>query len=191
MIDNLETLARYRNALRLDNAASDLKVDFKIFRVLANGDLEDANSGDFQFNHGDYVAFEIINHGQEQVFANVLDFGLSGKISLMYPPRKAGELIEPGQTLHFGSGKGKIRLGMPDKILSEHETFKAFISSHEADFRWLQQDGLRSADTSRSRLRKQFEAAYNGPSTREGFPEGEEDIEEDWKAISRSFKLKK
>lgn len=191
MIDNLETLARYRNALRLDNSASDLKVDFKIFRVLSDGQLEDANSGDFQFSHGDYVAFEITNHGEEQVFVNLLDFGLSGKIELMYPRRRAGELVEPGQTLRYGSGKGKIRLGMPDKVLNEHETFKAFISSHEADFRWLQQDGLRSADTSRSRLRKQFEAAYNGPSTREGFHEGEEDIEEDWKAISRSFKLKK
>jgi len=191
LIDNLETLARYRNALKLDNSASNLKVEFKIYRVLENEELEDANSGDFQFNEGDYVAFDIINHGDEQVFANILDFGLSGRISLMYPRRKAGELIEPGRTLRYGAGNGKIRLRVPDKVLSEHETFKAFISSHEADFRWLQQEGLRSADSRRSSLRKQFEAAYHGPSTREGDHEGEEEIEDDWRAISRSFKVQK
>jgi len=191
LIGNLETLARYRNALRLDNPASNLNVEFKIYRVHENGELEDANSGDFQFNEGDYVAFDVINRGDEQVFANILDFGLSGKISLMYPPRKAGELIETGRTLRYGAGNGKIRLGVPDKVLSEHETFKAFISSQEADFRWLQQGGLRSADSRRSSLRKQFEAAYHGPSTREGFHEVEEETGDDWKAISRSFKLKK
>lgn len=191
LLDNLETLARYQNALKLDNSASDLKVEFNIYRVLENGDLEDANSGDFQFDAGDCIAFEIINHGKEQVFANVLDFGLSGKISLMYPQRRAGELIEAGRTVRFGTGRAKIRLGIPDKVLARQETFKAFISSHEADFRWLKQEGLRSADSRRSSLRKQFEAAYNGPSSREGEVIGGEDIDEDWKAISRSFKLRK
>jgi len=191
LIDNVETLARYRNALRLDNPTSDLNVEFNIYRVLENGDLENANSGDFQFDAGDYVAFEIINNGDQQVFANVLDFGLSGKVSLMFPTRRAGELIEAGRTLRFGTGKAKIRLGVPDKVLTKHETFKAFISSNEADFRWLQQDGLRSADSRRSSLRKQFEAAYNGPSSRESEVIGDEDAEEDWKAISRSFKLQK
>ena len=191
IIDNLETLARYRNALRLDNANSDLKVEFNIFRVQKDGALEDANSGDFEFTEGDYVAFEIINHSKQDVFANVLDFGFSGKIELMYPERRAGELIEAGRTLRIGTGKLKFRLGLPDKKLAKHETFKAFISSHETDFRWLQQAGLRSVDSRRSNLRKQFEAAYNGPTTREHTKEGAEDTREDWKAISRSFKLKK
>lgn len=191
LIDNLETLARYRNALRLDNSASDLNIEFNIYRVLENGDLQNANSGDFQFHAGDYLAFEIINHGDKQVFANVLDFGLSGKISLIYPQRRAGELIEAGRTLRFGTGKAKIRLSVPDKVLAKHETFKAFISSNEVDFRWLQQDGLRSADSRRSNLRKQFEAAYSGPASRESEVVGDEETEEDWKAISRSFKLQK
>jgi hypothetical protein len=191
LVENLETLARYRNALRLENPASNLKVEFKIYRVLGNGELEDANSGDFQFKEGDYVAFDIINHGDKQVFVNVLDFGLSGRIFLLYPHRRAGELVEPGRTLRYGTGDGKIRLGVPDKVLSEHETFRAFISSQEADFRWLQQEGLRSADSRRSSLRKQFEAAYHGPSTREGYHEGEAETGDDWKAISRSFKLQK
>jgi hypothetical protein len=190
LIDNLETLARYHNALKLDNAKSDLDIEFNIHRVLENGELEDANSGDFQFDAGDYVAFDIINKGKKDVFVNVLDFGLSGKISLMYPTKRAGELVEAGRKLRFGTGKAKILLDVPDKVLSKHETFKAFISSHEADFRWLQQEGLRSIDSRHSDLRKQFEAAYNGPKSRATVV-GHEEIDEDWKAVSRSFKLQK
>lgn len=188
--------ASYSNALSLNNPNSKLNVDFTIYRVSGNSedgdaDLEDANSGDFQFNHGDYLAFKIVNNSPQQVFVSVLDFGLSGKISLMYPYRKSGELIEPGRTLLFGTGRSKIRLGLPKKTLFDQETFKAFISNEEADFRWLEQDGMRSADEWIPKLMSKFKAALNGVSGSEDEVTEAESIDEDWIAISRSFKLQK
>jgi hypothetical protein len=118
---------------------------------------------------------------------------LTGDVALFYPPKKGSEMIAAGQTLKIGVGGQKIRLGIPKEQLSNQgtETLKAFITSDEADFRWLQQEGTRSVDISRSGLRQQFEAAYNGPATRFAILEEGDDESEDWKGIARSFQLRR
>lgn len=193
LISNLETSARYRNALRLDNPGSKLNVEFNIYRVNPDGSLENANGGDFVFEEGDFLAFEVVNNEDKKIFVSVLDFGLTGRISLSFPPKSTSEMIAAGQTLKLGTGEQKIQLGVPKELLANQgtETLKAFISSDEADFRWLQQAGTRSVNTSRSSLQRQFEAAYNGPATREIFIDPKNETDEDWKAIGRSFELRR
>jgi hypothetical protein len=193
LVTNFEVVARYRNALRLDNPGSELNVEFNIYAMDSKGELQQANGGDFVFEEGDHLVFEVINHEKTNVFVSVLDFGLTGDIALFYPPKKASEMIAAGQTLKIGTGRRKIRLGIPEELLSNQgtETLKAFITNDEADFRWLQQEGTRSADISRSGLRQQFEAAYDGPATRFAILEGGDDESEDWKGIARSFQLRR
>ncbi|MGK2927140.1 MAG: caspase family protein, partial [Lysobacterales bacterium] len=193
LVSNLEAMARYRNALRLDNSGSALEVDFNIYRVGPEGDLENANGGDFEFEEGERVAFEVINREGRSVFVSVLDFGLTGRISLLYPKNRAGEMITAGRTLQVGTGERKFPLGVPGELRSNRgtETLKAFISTDEADFRWLQQGGVRSADTRCLALRRQFEAAYNGPATRDVVDGAEDRAEDDWKAVARSFELRR
>jgi hypothetical protein len=193
LIGNLEATARYRNALRLDNPGSELNVEFNIYRVNPDGELDKANGGDFVFEEGDSLAFEVVNNEEKSVFVSVLDFGLTGKISLFFPPNKTSEMITAGQTLTIGSGDRRIRLGVPKELVADSgtETIKAFITDNEADFRWLQQAGTRSHNTERSGLRRQFEAAYEGPATRDAFMDDGSDKSEDWKAIARSFELRR
>lgn len=192
LVSNLEAIARYRNALGLDNPDSDLSVDFNIYRGSSEGEWELANGGDCVFDDGDCLAFELVNREDKPVFLSVLDFGLTGKIELVYPHKKASEMVAAGRTVELGKGKKKFHLTVPDAFPADRgkETLKAFVTTEEADFTWLQQQGTRSAGT-RSQLRKQFEAAYNGPATRELNPEGEDDEDQAWKAIGRSFELRR
>ena len=193
LVSNLETMARYRNALSLDNPGSRLKVDFNIFHVDTEGKLHNVNGGDFVFTEGDQLAFEVVNHEDRKVFVSVLDFGLTGKISLFYPPKTSSEMIAPGKTLKIGADERKVQLGMPAGVVGKQgtETIKAMITTDESDFRWLQQEGTRSLESSPSALRRQFEAAYNGPATREMSFVSDASPDEDWKAISRSFELRR
>jgi hypothetical protein len=193
LTENLETLSRYRNALQLDNPDEDLDVEFNIYRETGPDEWEKINGGEWCFEEGDCIAFECINKEDTPVFVSVLDFGLSGKIQLLFPPRTTSELIGPGNTLKIGTGKRRIRLGLPKNFSSDEGSgaFKAFITTDEADFQWLQQDGTRSAGSGKSGLRKQFEAAYNGPKTREASMDEEEDASEKWIATARSFNIKR
>ncbi len=193
VISNLEAMARYRNALKLNNPDSELNVEFNIFHVDSADELHNINDKDFVFEEGQNLAFEVINHEPNNVFVSLLDFGLTGKISLFYPPKTSSEMIAPGKTIKIGADKRKIKLSVLNDFVGNQgtETVKAIITSEESDFRWLQQEGTRSVGTKRSSLRQQFEAAYNGPPTRNMSFETEEDADEDWKAITRSFELKR
>ena len=186
-------MARYRNALRLDNPSSQLNVEFNIFHVNSDGELQNINGKDFVFEEGQNLAFEVVNHERTNVFVSLLDFGLTGKISLFYPSKTSSEMIAPGKTLRIGADERKIKLSVLSEFVGNQgtETVKAIITSDESDFRWLQQDGTRSIETKRSSLRQQFEAAYNGPPTRNMSFESENETDEDWKAIARSFVLKR
>lgn len=193
IVSNLEAIARYRNALRLDNPTSKLKVEFNIFHVDSDGELHNINGKDFVFEEGQNLAFEVINHEPKNVFVSILDFGLSGKISLFYPPNTSSEMIAPGRSITIGADRRKINLSILPEFVGNQgtETIKAIITSDESDFRWLQQEGTRSLETKRSSLRQQFEAAYNGPPTRNMAFETEDDKDADWTAIARSFELKR
>jgi len=193
LMDNLEAISRYRNALKLDMSDSDLDVEFNIYRRTERDELEKANGGDSVFHDGDYLAFEVVNNEKNPVFVSVLDFGVTGKISLLYPPNKTSEMIEAGQTLQIGAGKGKIPVRLPKTHTADKgtETFKAFITSSETDFSWLQQESMRSADVGRSRLRQQFEAAYVGPTMRDAVYEEDDEDEGAWRGIGRSFELRR
>lgn len=188
---NLEMLARYRNALDLDNPDSALAVDFNLYREDGAGGWQLANGTDEAFKAGDCIAFEVVNREARPVFVSVLDFGLSGKIQLLYPPNKTSEFVEAGKSLRIGSGTRRIRLGMPAAFAGDRgaETFKAFITTNEADFSWLQQAGTRSAIGPRSRLQQLFAAAYQGPPTRDAVIDSEPEPGEDWRALGRRFEL--
>lgn len=193
MVSNLEAIARYRNALVLENPESALNVAFNIYRVGSDGELKDANGGDLVFDEGDRLAFEMINREQRNIFVSVLDFGLTGRISLIYPQNRAGEMIAAGQSVKIGVGQQRLTLAVPDDFHAHQgtETFKAFIGTDEADFRWLQQGGVRSVDSDVSRLRRHFEAAYHGPKTRDASLQLDDGAGEDWIALARSFELRR
>lgn len=193
VISNLETTARYRNALRLDNPNKDLNVEFNIYRLMPDDSLKEANGGEFVFEDGDCIAFEVINKEDRDVFISVLSFGLTGRIALLYPPNSTSELIEKGQKLIIGQGKRKIRLSVPKDLAADSgtETYKVFVTTNEADFTWLQQAGTRLVNGSRSQLRRQFETAYDGPKTRDSLFDSGDEEEDEWITVARSFVVRR
>jgi hypothetical protein len=193
LVGNLEAIARYRNALALDNPASTLDVEFNIYRVGPDDGLETANGGGFVFGEGDRLAFEVVNREGRNVFVSVLNFGLSGGISLLYPPGRAGEMIAPGKSIRIGIGEQRMTLEVPESFPAQHgtEALKAFISTDETDFRWLQQGGLRSLGSASTGLRRHFEAAYLGPATRDVVLAFDDGAGAEWKATTRAFDLQR
>ncbi|MCK7594644.1 caspase family protein [Pseudomarimonas salicorniae] len=190
----LETWARFRNALLIDNPCSRLNVEFRLLRERDGGWQRMADDEDLV--QGDSIAFELVNHTDAPVFVSVLDFGLTGRIQLLYPPNSSSEQLAPGRTLRIGADRRRIRLGLPEGFAGDHghETFKAFITEDETDFSWLQQVGTRSFADATTGLRRLFAAAIDGPSTRDALlePETEADgVMKDWCAIGRRFVLRR
>lgn len=193
LIGNLESIARFRNALALDNPQSNLDVEFNIFRVRPDGELETANGGGFVFEEGDRLAFEIINRESRNIFVSILNFGLTGKIALLYPPSRASEMIAPGKSIRIGVGEQRMTLGVPGEFQLQRgtEALKAFISTDETDFRWLQQGGLRSVAAASVGLKRHFEAAYLGPATRDVVLNLSDGDGQEWTAPTRAFELQR
>jgi hypothetical protein len=187
----LEALARYRNALDLDNPESRLRVDFTLYRQAPEGQWQAMACSGETLRAGDCIAFEVANHEPRPVYISVLDFGISGRIHLLYPPNARSEQLEAGQTLRIGMDRRRIRLGLPAGFVGGHgrEAFKLFVTSGETDFSWLQQAGTRGAATPRDRLARWFSAAYHGPATRDACLDLGDASGDDWRGLARTFTL--
>lgn len=196
VVSNLGVLARFRNALTLDNPQSNLDVEFNIYRMNDNNEWVLANGGDTVYNVGDRMSFEIINNESFDVHFSVLDFTLTGQVSVLYPGQTGSEKLPGGRSVRLARGENALRMAWEEGVDGNEgaETFKAFVTREASDFRWLEQQGTRSTGA-QSRLDALFKAAYLGPTTRAGawdFADnsGSEDNADDWRAISRGFRVR-
>lgn len=210
--DNLETLARYKQALAIENPDPNgvLKgrVGFKLKKQVDGGwvDPPTEQGGNVVFEEGDRIAFEITNNYEAPIFVSVLDFGITGRIDALHPVRGASEPIEPGKTIQVGMRKGEeLELFLPDNFpfapdpLDNQppggiETFKLFATLQEADFSFLSQASVRAADltpsSSPSFLESLMSQATAGVITRDVKRKRQEPIE-DWTTEIRTFYLKR
>jgi len=205
IVKNLDQKARYRNALAISNPNPDSilknKIDFVLKRRNPDGTWvllgEDDNN---VFEVDDRIAFEISNRHTAPVFVSALDFGLTYGISLIHPPNRASEKFNPlGTPVKIGEREEEaIELWIPDTFHQQGgtETFKLFVTVQEADFSWLQQEGVRSINGfgtrsgSESPLGRLFSLAYSGVGTRDARPV-EVPQEQEWTTVERSFILRK
>ncbi len=213
--ENLEKLARYRQALALDNpdAASALRGRFSLdlLRLGTDGNWiaaePESAGGQVVFEEGERIGFRITSHHDAPVFVNLLDFGLTGAVSLVYPARGAKEKLAPGVTFEIGTRPGdpKFTLKLPKQFpyannpvpgaaIEGTETLKLFVTPGEADFAFLTQQGVRSAEGARPgsplMLLLQTAAGGGGAVTRDitvSVPVGEED----WTTVIRPFLLRR
>ena len=203
--ENLEKLARYRNALALQNASSQLRgqVDVRLMRRTPGGEWEAVEADQAPvFEVDDLIAFEITNRHTAPVYISLLDFGLTGGVSLLYPFNRPSEKMEANTTMTYGQRDGEqIELWIPDEFPSSQgtETFKLFATTHEADFSWMEQDRVRSLDRAGARdlarelqtpMEQLFAAAFAGSATRETRPTRLPKAEE-WTTVERSFTLRR
>lgn len=212
--DNFELLARYRQALTLRNpdekSALRGKVAFKLLRLGADGQTPipaapDGAGGPIRFRDGERIAVEITNRYDRPIFVSVLDFGLSGAISLLYPPEGASEELAPGKAIQVGVRAGEeIELFIPEEFPFTKDTvsgaeptggtevFKLLATTHQADFSTFVQEGFRGIDdllrSGAHRLEELLNLMLAGVGTRDARPNRAR-ADEEWTTEERAFFL--
>ncbi|HEU5075467.1 MAG TPA: caspase family protein [Polyangiaceae bacterium] len=214
IVEKLEMLARYRNALQIENPdlASDLRgqVQLILRRQLPNGSWVDATadhtSGEVSFEEDDRLAFTITNGTDRTLYVAALDFGLTDVIAQLYPPAGASEPFGPRRSVTYGERDGEeMKLGFPQDYpfssLSDErpdvhgfEHVKLFVTSQPADFGPLLQGTLRGADRGgasqpQSPLGELLASALEG-GTRDASPVRRPPNEQ-WTTVARSFTLRR
>jgi hypothetical protein len=192
---NLETIARYRQALSLDNSDPNHLLRGRLrFELLGQRDGQwvairpEGGGSQLTLDEGEFVAFRITNEHTEPVFVSILDFQLSGKVALLYPPPGAQDKLVPGQTFEFPAEVTKrIRLDDEANAITDVETFKLIATTGPTDFSFLTQGGVRGALGSQSPLALLLESAVGG--TRAGTVVSDAEPEQ-WTTVSRSFVLR-
>ncbi|MBS1251088.1 MAG: hypothetical protein MAG451_00118 [Anaerolineales bacterium] len=214
--DNLERVVRYRKALSLTNPNPDSrlngKVEFRLKRQKPDGTWEMAEaedeSGQIVFEEGDRIACEIVNRHSAPIYVSVLDFGLTGAISLLHPVAGASEQLVPGGSIQVGVRAGdEVELYMPDNFpyapdptddqqpAGGAETFKLFATTHEADFSRLVQKGYRAIGLGQAKgagtpLGELLGMALTGHGTREA-RRNRVPPDAEWTTVARSFVLRR
>jgi hypothetical protein len=215
VVRNLETLARYRQALALDNPdpSSGLRGAFELLllRQAADGTWSvakpDLESGQIIYEEGEKIAFRVISHqkpGTEPPYVSLLDFGVSGSVSLIFPAPGAKEKMLPDGYFEVGTQGDEFELSLPDAfpfaadpaaggVTAGTETVKLIVTSGEADFGFLEQQGMRSAQgapaAAQSPLMMLFETATRGSATREIRKKPVR--QEDWTTVVKPFVLRR
>lgn len=210
--ENFELLARYRHGLALRNpdAESALKgkVDFTLLRLGADGQtwepaVSDDAGGAIRYREGERIAFRITNRYDRSIYVSVLDFGLSGAVSLLHPIAGASEELLPNRTIEVGVRAGdEIELFMPDNfpfatdtvagmtLTGGTEVYKLLAAVHPADFSSFVQDGFRSLDAllkaGAHRLEELLNLMLEGLGTRDS-RRNRVPPDEEWITVERAF----
>ena len=223
VVDALETVARHRRVLALANRDPDTRlagrVTLELLRRGADGAwavAEPEAGGLPVYEAGERIGFRVTSHHDAPVYVTVLDLGPTGYIGVVFPPRGAQDVLEPGVTLDvvgrrpeargyemqwpagFPFGPADGGAGASGAAADEgRETIKLVGTTAPADFSFVSQRGTRGAAPvdptprrSRSRAERLLRAAA-GESTRDvGSGDGPGDGD-DWTVVDRPFVLRR
>jgi hypothetical protein len=165
---------RYRDALAVRNELSRLrgKVDFNL-GILKNGRWEPIDDG-AEVEEGDRLSFGVVSHHDEPLYIYVLDFGLTGSVTPLYPVQGVSDPLAAGRSIEIGTfSDNRLDLSVPDGAPDGAEEFlKLFATAREVDLSSLYQ-------TVRGETR---DTGARFGATRGG---------DDWITIERRFQVKR
>lgn len=169
-VDNLETLARYRQVTALSNPDPDSwlagAVTFELLRVLPDGSTAPAEpeeaGGIPVFEEGEEFELLIRNDDTAEVHLNLLLLDPACGVNVLWPEQAgSNEGLAPGVQLKRRSRRGPPRAARLTAALPERfpfsgveigdgpvegvETYKLFVTTEPADFGFLRQAGVRAA----------------------------------------------
>jgi len=182
-----------REVLEIDNATNALDVEFNIFKVAPDSELESANDDGFEFKEGERLAFAVLNNEDHAIFVSILHVGLNGAIKRLYPRRKSSEMIAGSRKIVKGAGRAKLRVNL-DGFDGEmaRQSYKAFVATQAIDLAWLCRDATTDESASSAPRPKQLSARPAVEATR-GTADNEKLLNgpDDWLAITRSIVVKR
>ena len=204
LVDNLELIAKYRQALAIENpdALSRLRGQFTVELQTLGSDRKTwsvatpaPERGQIVFDEGDIIRVVIRSRHDAPVFVSLYDFGLSGAIGQIYPARGAqemlraqGELASRAQRLGFPSTDSAVGPSDRARSLEGVETVKLFVTEQATDFSGFEQDGLRT-DAASSPLSALLASVFHGRPMRDMAPVSLGD--EDWTTVAVPFVLRR
>jgi hypothetical protein len=155
--DDLEIFARYKRVLDLENPGSSLNgvVDLELLRQAPDGSwvvaAPDPVEGKIVFGTGDKLGLRLTNNHTAPLYPAVLDLGLAYGVAV-FPGCAGKEVLDPGVTLdivEFNGGQLDVSIpaafpfvpgpGAPDSGI---ESLKLFVTTEEADYTFLEQQGV-------------------------------------------------
>jgi hypothetical protein len=211
LLENLEKRARYRSAMELADPRGPLsgRVQLAVLgregeRWVERGvDEQGVTLAEPSFRAGERIAFKITHCHLSPLYFYLLDFGLSGAISLVYPAM-GGEQKAASRdaATRVGTEEGEeITLTLPrgfpyggDRQARQTtgwvETVKLFATTEEADFGALVQGTVRDAEAllAESPLSRLLRSSLTGHGTRE-MEVARPAAAGDWTVVQRSFRL--
>jgi hypothetical protein len=212
VVSNLETVARARNLLAIEDTDDDhgslraeLTVD--LLRRRGSGSYERAVEeacGEVVYLEEDRLALSITHHADRPLYLHVLDIGLAGAVTPLYPVRGANDPLIPGRPFEIATRPGQgLILRIPKEFaararaagqeqLEGREVLKVFATTLEADLSGWQQSGPHGARgggrSAPSRLTALLDRALGGREARGGLPPRAE--EDRWWVRTLSFLLR-
>ncbi len=168
--ENLETIARYRQALALENPNTDSVLRGKFTLDLLKQDAQGAwvtaepevAGGQVVYTEGDSIGFRVASKHDAAVFVALVDFGLTGgggrrsahrgrrrhrRRSWALVSRTAsGRSSRPPPRVTWDAGFPFIDNVDHSLDAEAIETVKLFITEQPADFSVIEQQGVRGAD---------------------------------------------
>lgn len=202
LVGNLNLEAKYRLALALKNVNPTCtlkdKLELKLLQLKDDNNwvavAPDKKSGMVILETGARVALQITNRHSRPVYAYIFDFGLTKRISSIFPYRNAHEQItnkQPVIVCNEKNSDGKLGMALviskdfnfeaemfganDDKILNGLETFKMIVTTQPSDFSSLTQEGMkgdiiRFKSLNANRVLDLFTRALTGEGTRDVTP---------------------
>jgi hypothetical protein len=200
VLEILESRARYWNILALQSPDRSLRgcVELVIKRWRSGGwqvAEPEADGGEVVLEEDDRIALAVTNHAEIPLYLSILDLGVSGRISLVYPIEGAREVLPPDRTLELGVREGdelvlKLPQGYPvGDAAGGTEYLKLFATRGELDLSPLTRTSV-SSKIAPSAVASLMTAALGGPGLRSARSTGCQ-ADEQWTTVTRSFYLRR
>jgi hypothetical protein len=133
-------------------------VQVTLLRKSRGGDWHDAlpdDDGRIVFKVGDQLAFRVCHSHPDHLYLNVVDFGISYKVGLVYPPAQgAAEILESMLPFEFGKRDGQQMFlqKFPESFDGPQgqETLKFMVATQPLDSSWMRQEGVRVVTPTRA-----------------------------------------
>ncbi len=199
VIRNLENVARQRGLIGTRNAGSPLEaqIDFFVHRLEGGRCVPPVLTvgNDPVFREGDRLVLEVRNRSRIPFYVYVLDIGLTGKVSPVYPVNGSQEVLEGGRSVLIGLRMDEdLQLVIPEGFQYLHrgtaempgdglETLVLFATPSKADFGSLHQPPMRDSKRTGWSLNDALSITFHGGK-------GYMRTKEDWAAVHRTFRLR-
>jgi len=205
VLDKLVGLARARQALDLENPSPNSalrgKLELELLRRAPDRTwvpaVPEVAGGLPVYEEGDDIAFEIKSRHDARTYVNLVDFNAVSEISVVFPPPEATDAVTP--TVRFAIGtkpNEEFAVSLPESYPFSSdgsgpsealETVKLFVTTTEADFRFLEQKNTRSAGRPKGPIQLLYETAAGEGNTRDVKRKAVPVDVEDWTTVVRSF----